>query len=88
MFYVTTRRLKEEILSHKSVISRCEDDKRELSNLVETLRDTNEKGGKLNLKLEEELLDKVSEYQGGGSPAHCSKSVSAAAAKCGMCNYS
>ena len=44
-------------------MSRYEDDKRELNNLIETLRDTNEKGGKLNLKLEEELLDKVCKYQ-------------------------
>ena len=52
-------RLKEEILSQKSMISRSEDDKRELSNLLEALRGTNEKCGKLNSKLEEEILDKV-----------------------------
>ena len=52
-------RLKEEILSQKSMISRSEDDKRELSNLLEALRDTNEKCGKLNSKLEEEIIDKV-----------------------------
>ena len=54
-------RLKEEILSQKSVISKCEDDKRELSTLVDTLRDTNEKCNKLNTKLEEELQNKVSD---------------------------
>ena len=52
-------RLKEEVVSLKGSTARLEDDKKELSLLVESLRDTTDKCGKLNAKLEDDIREKV-----------------------------
>ena len=43
----------------QTTLSRYEEEKRELHHMIETLRDTADKCGKLNVRLEEELEAKV-----------------------------